>query len=305
VAGVSGIYRIDPAGGLVVGLTSLRTQTPRLATGEGFVWLASLTKVQKIDPGRATVIATIEIALSATPGVEPQVEVGFGSVWAATTSAFSAQIIRVDPRTNRVVARIPIFDQAGLPVRFLRMAVGENAVWVVGRPQASEGHLLLRIDPGRNIITDIRSVPASDDIAVGEGAVWILDSGLEPHVLRVDAKTLRQVDQIPLPGADAIGVGLGSVFVSNTSEDKVVQIDPLTNSAFATIGVGDGPLRIAVGEGAVWVLNSIAGTISRIDPRLQRVTLTIEVRGAVSLAAGEGALWVVSCGRPHAGTECA
>jgi DNA-binding beta-propeller fold protein YncE len=106
-------------------------------------------------------------------------------------------------------------------------------------------------------------------------------------VLRVDPKTPRQVDRVPLPGADAIAVGLGSVFVSNTSEDKVVQID-LTDSAFATIGVGGGPLRIAAGEGAVWVLNSVAGTVSRIDPRLQQVTLTIEVRGAVSLAAGEG-----------------
>jgi YVTN family beta-propeller protein len=114
----------------------------------------------------------------------------------------------------------------------------------------------------------------------------------------------QRILRITLPGADAIGVGLGSVFVSNTSEDKVVQIDPLTDSPFATIGVGNGPLRIAVGEDAVWVLNSIAGTISKIDPRLQQVTLTIEVRGAVSLAAGEGALWVVSCGQPHAGTEC-
>jgi YVTN family beta-propeller protein len=303
VAGVSGIYRIDPAGGLAVGLTPLRAQTPRIATGGGFVWLASLTKLQKIDPGRSAVIATIDVALSATPGVKPQVEVGFGSVWAITVDSL-ARIVRVDPRTNGIVARIPMVDQAGLPVRFLRMSIGENALWVVGRPEGSGNYLLLRIDPETNNITDIRSVAAGDDVAAGEGAVWILDSGLHPKVLRIDAKSLRQVDRIPLPGADAIAVGLGSVFVSNTSEDKVVLIDPLTDSAFATIGVGDGPLRIAVGEGAVWVLNSIAGTISKVDPRLQQVTLTIDVRGAVSLAAGEGALWVVSCGRPHAGTEC-
>src|SRR3954470_18473131 len=43
------------------------------------------------------------------------------------------------------------------------------------------------------------------------------------------------------------------------------------------IGVGRGPQGVAVGENSVWVTNTVEGTVSQIDPHTSRVTATIRV----------------------------
>jgi branched-chain amino acid transport system substrate-binding protein len=53
------------------------------------------------------------------------------------------------------------------------------------------------------------------------------------------------------------------------------------------------PSQIAVAPGGVWVLNSADNTISQVDPRSGRLVATFAAGSApVALAAGNGALWV-------------
>ena len=66
------------------------------------------------------------------------------------------------------------------------------------------------------------------------------------------------------PGA--LAVSLDSVWVVNTLNDTVSQIDPETNSVIDTVPVGDGPSGISVVDGIVWVANEADGTLSRIEP---------------------------------------
>ncbi len=64
------------------------------------------------------------------------VAVGFGSVWVADLGA--RQIVRVNPRTNRIVGRLGL---RGTPVR---LAVGFGSLWV-----RDDSGRVLRINPQR------------------------------------------------------------------------------------------------------------------------------------------------------------
>ena len=113
---------------------------------------------------------------------------GFGSVWSA--DPIRGDVLRIDPRTRRVIARIPVGGEA-------RVAAGAGAVWVVAgdlQYGGGEGPVrLLRIDPRTNRVvaripmrtgTGARFVPA--DVRIVGGAVWAV--GLD-GVLRVDPRT--------------------------------------------------------------------------------------------------------------------
>jgi len=96
-----------------------------------------------------------------------------------------------------------------------------------------------------------------------------------------------------------IGVGFGSVWVSDFYTDTVRRLDEETGALQALIHVppNSGPEGIAVANGSVWVVNHYAGTVSRIDPAKNRVVDAIRVSytgrgGAQEIAAGLGSLWV-------------
>jgi outer membrane protein assembly factor BamB len=96
---------------------------------------------------------------------------GFGSVWLADPTG---NVLRVDPRTGRVVGRIP----AGQDIR--QVIAGAGAVWAMG--PAGE---VLRIDPASDRIVARMSLPFSDvgTLMIAQDTVWIL---IGPEVWRVD-----------------------------------------------------------------------------------------------------------------------
>jgi len=97
-----------------------------------------------------------------------------------------------------------------------------------------------------------------------------------------------------------IGVGFGSVWVSDFYTDTVRRLDDETSALQKVIHVppNSGPEGIAIANGSVWVANHYAGTVSRIDPATNRVAgppvrVTYTGRsGAQEMAAGLGSLWV-------------
>ena len=50
-----------------------------------------------------------------------------------------------------------------------------------------------------------------------------------------------------------VAVGEGAVWVVNQLDGTVMRLDPETGKVVATIHVGNEPQRIAAGEGRVWV----------------------------------------------------
>jgi YVTN family beta-propeller protein len=86
-------------------------------------------------------------------------------------------------------------------------------------------------------------------------------------------------------GGKALTATPNSVAIIDMASNRVVQISP----------VGQTPTSVVYGESAVWVLNSDEQTVSQLDPRTgTRVRTQPAPAGATDLAIGAGALWVAT-----------
>ena len=113
---------------------------------------------------------------------------GFGSVWVADTK--NLEVLRVDPRTHEVKARIRTGGDTNATGGDPLVNAGAGAVWAVARaPSTDGGHRVLRIDPETNRITSRVTLPAAQaplvfDVQIAEGRPWALTSagaiGLDP-----------------------------------------------------------------------------------------------------------------------------
>src|SRR6266540_4268006 len=199
------------------------------------------------------------------------------------------------------VATVAVLSVAGRPESAGLSSVVPNSVAV--------------IDPRTNSVLGGIPVGASpSSIAVGEGAVWVLN-GDDKTVTRIDtesnvvAETIRlptaeELPPVSLGGGSHLAIGLGAVWVTRLLQHGFVwQIDPKTNAVAATIRLlpGAGGGEIAVGEDAVWVNGN--GGVTRIDVRTHARTLlsAVEPGGIGGIAVGEGSVWVVglSTGSEH------
>jgi YVTN family beta-propeller protein len=116
------IVRIDPATNAVTARVRLSEQPCAFLVADVHaVWSAGghcAARVTRIDPRTNRQNGTVKAALAAPIGLA----LGFGSLWVADLDAKA--IDRFDPRTGRIVARLPV---GGYPVR---LAVGFGSVWV-------------------------------------------------------------------------------------------------------------------------------------------------------------------------------
>jgi DNA-binding beta-propeller fold protein YncE len=135
----SRLTRIDPGTNAVSGAFDVYSPTG-LAFGYGSLWVVNhrTAKVSRLDPRTGKRTATIDVKLPGEGLFEgpEQVAAGLGGVWVTQPDV----VTRIDPRTNRVVARIR-FPRNSEPATF---ALGPDALWVVGPKQ------IFRIDPATN-----------------------------------------------------------------------------------------------------------------------------------------------------------
>jgi streptogramin lyase len=115
-------------------------------------------QVLMVSERRNRVAATID---AGGPLAFPQtIATGAGGVWLA--DPFDEQVVRIDPKTRRVMARIP----AGAVTT---LAMTGDAVWAL----SSRG--LVRIDPATDRVVASASDPdlrGARLVAAGAGAVW-------------------------------------------------------------------------------------------------------------------------------------
>ena len=89
-----------------------------------------------------------------------------GSVW--VTNLYSSTVARIDPRTNRVVARIPV------GARPYGLAAGGGSVWV---SNSGEG-TVSRIDPRTNrVVKTFDAGTEPNGLLHAYGALWVGDYG--------------------------------------------------------------------------------------------------------------------------------
>jgi outer membrane protein assembly factor BamB len=201
-----------------------------------------------------------------------EVAFGAGSVWISRGVCLSGPVygkqpkdvvLRVDPETNRVVDRIPVYCSSGL-------AFGHGSVWVTS---VSYG-IVSRIDPQTGeVVTKIEVGRGAVDIATAEssGAVWVAGLYLpkdysgrdspeyseDRKLTRIDPETNRVVAQIPIEadspdgGASSVAVGEGEVWAQSV-DGKLYKVDPAPNEIVAKVSLGDSSSHLAVYGGAVW-----------------------------------------------------
>jgi branched-chain amino acid transport system substrate-binding protein len=154
-----------------------------------------------------------------------------------------------------------------------------------------------------------------DDVAVGEGAVWVL-SGTAATVFELDPKTGKVSDRIRLesrtgvvaPFPVALVAGEGAVWVLGGNPANVTKIDSRIGAVETTIplGVGSNPVGITPGAGAVWLADGGDGTVARIDPVTNTLTKLFVGGSPAGIAVGAGRTWVTVqpglSGRPTGGS---
>jgi branched-chain amino acid transport system substrate-binding protein len=263
----------DPGDPRTFGTASTPTA---VAAGAGGVWVGNTDasssvktfteSVSRLDPESAIAVETIELPrgrpiLSGYGFSRRQIAVTRNAVWAINPDQ---SISRIDPRTNRLVARV-----AG--TRAENIAAGAEGVWIVEEGGIAE------IDPRTNAVARRIDVPAESlaPLAVGAGAVWIADpSG--GSVWRVDPAPNPSdvvLRQIPLDRwVGEVAFGEGAVWATNEIADRVYRIDPRTNEPQAFTGL-TAPRGVAVGEGSVWV--------TAADPPSDDAALSESVCGSI------------------------
>jgi DNA-binding SARP family transcriptional activator/streptogramin lyase len=254
-----------------------------------------------IDLSRGAVAAVVP--LGALPGPATG---GVGRIWVGTGARV---LVSIDPHSRRIVDRI------GLPAPPHDLAAGDGILWIandydgtvsrldervgfVSRPfrpeprstgrlavatgfgslwAGSQDGVVARIDPTRDrLIATIRGVRTPHALAVGEGAVWLVEA-TRAAVVRIDPRANRVAKAIALGALPvAVAVGGGSVWVA-TSDGRVWRVDPRANRVRATITAGGSPSALAATGRFVWVADALDGMLRRIDSSSNEVTTTVEL----------------------------
>jgi branched-chain amino acid transport system substrate-binding protein len=252
------ISRIDPARRERTRTFSISSTPTDIAVGAHSIWVGNAFRsgrfaatsypesVSRLDPASLDVEATIALPKGSGRDYlqggglnQHHIAATRDAVWVVNPDQ---TVSRIDPRSNRRVARIE-------GVRAADVAAGPEGVWVIGAGSIAE------IDPRTNAVARTIEVAAESltALVLGAGAVWVadalggsvwrIDPGVDDHVLR----------QIPLElGVRSVAFGHGALWATNEVGDAVYRVDPATNAA-RVVSRMVAPQHVAVGEGRVWV----------------------------------------------------
>ncbi len=234
-----------------------------------------------IDPASNRIVA--EIPVGPRPG---PIAAGRNALWVGNLQ--DRVLMRIAPRTRRVVATIPLENRTPTGI-----AVGARAVWV------AHGFLgkLSRVDPQFKQVTAIEVTDRLGDRQLGAvawGVGWIWTVYGDGTLAQVDPSTFRVRDSSFAGTApSAVVVYAGSVWVANSQDATVQRFNPVTLEPVKTINVGRRPIALAPGDGAVWVASEGADSVWRIDPSGDNAQIPVGA-GPTAVAVGVGAVWVAN-----------
>ena len=204
---------------------------------------------------------------------------------------------------ERSIDELPLTAEVDRTGDFL--AWGFDALWMmtagttvlVNGEWQSVGPSLVRVDGMTNQAEDnvIQDATASvRGLAVGEGAIWIPNSGTE-LIFKFDPVGRRVVLAIPVRfnGTEgSVGIGEGSVWITARG-NVLTRFNAATGVEEAAIKLpGEAPAAV-VDNGFVWVSGFERGELYKVDARTNTLVQTIPLRpGPRFLTAGEGSIWV-------------
>ena len=250
--------------------TELLTRPNALAIASGHVWALSnrTGDLVLVDAENGEPRGRLNVGKSGS-----SLAAGFNSVW--VTKEATSTVLRVDARSRRRVTGGSV--EVARPGRNVAVVTGAHAVWVGVRNDSADDRSpesVVRIDPSARTQQAIQVDRGVQDLAVGEGAVWVTNR-FSSTVTRISVSTGRQATIAVGPEPKGIAVGEGAVWVAASGGDEITRINPKTLGT-RSIRLGAIPDRVTVGGGSVWVTAKEAGRLIRIDADSRRVLERID-----------------------------
>jgi DNA-binding beta-propeller fold protein YncE len=217
-------------------------------------------------------------------------------VW-VTPNGADGRLIRINPRTGRISARI-----SARPIYFGSvLAFGAGLVWTGNDDERYKGgSTVSKVNPRTNQVVGNPLVLGSpQSIAFGQGALWVADHA--GWLVKIDPTRFKVVARQRLDfGAHGVVVTNDAVYVADAHGSRLLEADPRTAEIRRIARLPVGPIYPAVGAGAIWSSSAAVwqdGTtqddrVVRIDPTTLAITETFHLGGnASAVAFGFGSLW--------------
>jgi YVTN family beta-propeller protein len=291
--GQTRLVRIDPvANGVVAQIPGVVGAAP--VVGENAVWVPSAIANRLFRADFTGMVTEIATGPSADEWPIAAVVTG-GAVWVG--NHHSGTIVRVDPRTNTVVASVRWGEHANGGI--YHMAADGSSIWVT----ASRTSDVSEIDAATNAVVRRTPVPtgACGGVTVDASAVWVTSGFDRPYpcwqranwgLSRIDRAT-GAVTRIDVGGRPFdVRVAFGAVWVVvDAPRLALVRLDPTTYRVVGRLPLASGQClpettgnclgaeyatALEVGFGSLWVRRSVApnlpfgnqapGAVLRIEP---------------------------------------
>jgi hypothetical protein len=240
------VMRIDPRRNVVVGRTRVGSGACGLGVGAGSLWIEDTysATVSRVSVRSAKRTSAIDVGASPYDAT-----FAYGAAWATVHGG--GQLVRIDPATNRIAARVPLDQATGVVGAF-------GSIWATG----ADG--VLRIDPATNAVVARVPLPLAGWTAAGEGALWVTSSA---GLSRIDPATNAVTATIAISGnlGDPAVVG-GRVWVPRVRANRIAIVDPASNAVVGTVKAGAGPFVVTEIRGEAWVPSWRGSDVRRFRP---------------------------------------
>lgn len=201
----------------------------------------------------------------------------------------SNEVIEVNPNTLKVVQVVNV------PAGPSSLSVLNGDVWVTS-VLANE---ITPIDMQTGVLgTPVQVLSGAVRATSGYNALWV--SGTENLVTRIvpapnndgpPAQHALKVGQGPV----GIAAGAGSVWVANSQDGTVSQVDPTSLEVTATLPVGPDPVAVVVTpDNHVYAGLGSAQTVRVVSPAPESKALGVKGEPRALLAVGTGSVWVAT-----------
>ena len=246
-SGSSTVTRIDASTRATSTIGGFQSPPYALATGADRVWVTEETAgIASVDV--ATQTPSTPVPLQAPRGLvysAQGIAYGFGSLWIGGGLPDGLSLLRVDPRTQRIVARVRVGSFARHSI-----AIDKDGVWVSDQLDDR----VVEVDPRTMRIERRVSIGGPTAIAVGRGALWVCGAD-DNGVWRLRARSRYRAPTLIPTGGDPVAVAVGHDAVwAAVADGRLARINPASDE------VSGGKIAptlnaVAVDRDTVWAVS--------------------------------------------------
>ncbi len=240
------LHEIDPATNEVIRTHRMPGGPCGMVERDGTLWIETQNALVAFDPQRGEVIHRSRI-----PGGVFGVTSTPTGLWGVAGQG--EQVVQIDPASGRVEGSVDVEGPIG------GLAVDGDQMWTVAARSA-----LVRIDPRSLSIADRIELDSyePEGLAIGGHFLWV-SSSFEGNVLRVDLRTGKVRDRLPVDGSLFGGVVIGDSYWVSGNNGTIFRLEAGSGEVVDHFDlVGFGPFPAA---GNLWTVDFLSNTVFRLD----------------------------------------